>query len=151
LRVALADINLVRIGLNDSAIVSFDAFPGKKFKSVVSEIAKTSDPYTGTYEVELRLIDMPEDIVSGLIGKAEIIPSKTREYSILPVHAIHDADDMIGYVYLVNGKGYKKKKIEILHISDSIIYIGKGINENDSVITEGADFLEPGMGIEIID
>ncbi len=151
LRVALSDINLVMINFNDSALVLFDAFPGMKFKSVVSEIAKASDPYTGTYEVELRLTEPLPNFVSGLIGKAEIIPSHTEEYLVLPMHNIHDADDMTGYVYLVKGNGYEKRKVEILHISDSLVYLGKGIEENDSVITDGADFIEPDMGIEIVD
>ena len=87
---------------------------GLIYKAVVSEVAKASDPYTGTYEVELRLIEPPANIVSGLIGKAEITPSQTNEYFVLPVHYIHEADNLTGYVYVVNGNSYQKKKIEIL-------------------------------------
>ncbi len=151
LRVALSDVNLVKVNLNDSAFVLFDAFPGKKFKAVVSEIPEASDPYTGTYELELRLTDTHSNFVTGLIGKAEIIPSHTEEYLVLPIQNIHDAENMIAYVYLVDGNSYQKRKIEILHISDSLVYMDKGIDENDSVISEGAGFLEPDMEIEIID
>lgn len=151
LRVALSDVNLVKISFHDSAFVSFDAFPGKRFSSVVSEIAKASDPYTGTYEVELQFCSAHPKFVSGLVGKAEIIPSFTREYLILPIHTIHDAENMTGYVYLVKGNTYQKRRVEILHISDSLVFLGSGISELDSVISEGAGFLETDMEIEIID
>ena len=52
---------------------------------------------------------------------------------------------------MAEGKSYQKKKIEILHISDSLVYLGKGIDEDDSVISEGAGFLEPDMEIEIVE
>lgn len=151
LRLALSDINLVKVSFNDSAFISFDAFPGEIFKSVVSEIAKASDPYTGTYEVELQLIGARPNLVSGLIGKAEIIPSVKKDYVVLPLHNIHDADNMIGYVYLIDGNGYEKRKLKILHISDSLVYLENGLTESDSIISDGAEFLEPDMGIEIID
>ena len=151
LRVAISDLNLVKLSFSDSALLSFDAFPGVEFKSVVSEIAKASDPYTGTYEVELQLIDKQASFVSGLIGKAEIIPSIKNDYVVLPLHNIHDADNTNGYVYLVDGDGYEKRKISILHISDSLVYLDKGLTESDSVISDGAEFLEPDMGIEIFD
>jgi len=151
LRVALSDVNLVKVNFHDSAWISFDAFPGTQFKSVVSEIANASDPYTGTYEVELRLIDAHPDFVSGLIGKVKILPSREKEYLALPVHNIHDADDMTGYVYLVKSGGVEKRKIHILHISDSLICIDEGLDLQDTVITDGADYLESGTKIEIID
>ncbi len=151
LRVALSDVNMVKISHKDSAIITFDAFPGVRFKGVVSEIAKASDPYTGTYEVELRLIDRHSGFVSGLIGKAEITPFVKNEYVVLPVEIIHETDDMTGYIYLIKRGGYEKRKIQIRHISDSMIYIGEGLNLNDSIISDGADFLEPGTEIEIID
>ncbi|MGD2035316.1 MAG: efflux RND transporter periplasmic adaptor subunit [Bacteroidales bacterium] len=151
LRVALADVNVVKINLADSAKIQFDAFPGIVYKSVVSEIATASDPYTGTYEVELRLTEAQPDFVNGLIGKAVIIPSVKHEYIVLPVHNIHEANGMTGYVYLVKGFGFEKRKVEIMHISDSLVFLGTGIHMNDSVIAEGAGFLEHEMKIEIID
>ena len=55
LRTVLSDVDVVKIQGNDSARIQFDAFPGKNYNAVVSEVAKASDPYTGTYKVELRL------------------------------------------------------------------------------------------------
>ncbi len=151
LRTALSDVNMVKVQINDSAYISFDAFQEMRFKSIVSEIAKVSDPYTGTYEVEVRLLDINSNFVSGLIGKAEIIPSVKNEYKVLPLHNIHDADNAVGYVYVAKGNRFEKRKIDIVHISDSLVYISSGISINDTIISEGADFLEATMEIEIIE
>ncbi len=150
LRVALSDVDVVKVQVNDSASVFFDAFPKKVFKAVVSEIAKTSDPYTGTYEVELRLIYRNSKFLSGLIGKAEITPSLKEELIVLPISVIHDANDMEGYIYLVNDSSYKKQHIDILHIADSVVYTKGDFSQNVKIIAEGGEYLDPGTIIEIV-
>jgi len=151
LRTVLSDVDVVKIQTNDSARIYFDAFPGKKFKAVVSEVAKTSDPYTGTYEVELRLIERSSQFISGLIGKAEITPSVKKECIMVPISVLHDADDMEGYIYLVRDSVYEKRRVDILHISDSEVYISSDLPSNERVISEGAEYLNPGSVIEIVE
>ncbi len=150
LRTALSDVEVVKIQPNDSARIYFDAFPDKQFKAMVSEIAKTSDPYTGTYKVELRLIDKNPRFASGFIGKATIIPTLKKEYNVLPISAIHDANDLEGYVYLVKDSVYEKKRVDILHVTDSMVYVNGDLTGNEIVITEGAEYLKPGSIFEII-
>src|SRR6266545_3415151 len=55
LRAGLADRDVVRVRLGDSAIVRFDALPDRQIAARVSEIAAAADPMTGTYRVEVRL------------------------------------------------------------------------------------------------
>lgn len=151
LRASLSDVDAVQVAINDSADLFFDAFPGKVYRAIVSEIAKTSDPYTGTYEIELRLIDKNPRFISGLIGKAEIVTSAKNEYMVLPLGVIHEADDMEGFIYLVRDSIYEKRRVKILNISDSIAYIEGNITMNELVIAEGAEFLNAGSIIEIVE
>lgn len=149
LRVNLADTDIVRISNGDEAQIRFDAFPDRVFKSEVIEIASISDPYTGTYEVELQIFNTPVEFRSGLIGKALIIPGKQVEYKALPVRAVHEAQISRAYVYLAHGNRFEKKDVDILAMTDSLIYINGSLSPADSVILDGASFLVPGSIIRI--
>jgi RND family efflux transporter MFP subunit len=151
LRTSLSDVDVVKVAINDSANVFFDAFPTRVYKTIVSEIAKTSDPFTGTYEIELRFIDKNPKFISGLIGKAVITPSVKDEYIVLPLGVIHEAEDMEGYIYLVRDSIYEKKRVKILNISDSLAYVEADISVNEKVIAHGAEFLNAGSILEIVE
>lgn len=150
LRTVLSDVDVVKIQVNDSAWINFDAFPGNTYKAVVSEVAKASDPYTGTYEVELRLIGKNSQFITGLIGKAEIIPSKKNDCIALPIGTLHDANDREGYIYVVSDSSFIKKRVDILEITDSMIYVSTDLLLYEKVIAEGAEYLNPGSTFEIV-
>jgi RND family efflux transporter MFP subunit len=150
-RTSLADVDIVKIKFNDLASIKFDAFPGEIFSAKVAEIAKASDPYTGTYEVELRLNSTNPRFISGLIGKASIIPVLKKEYQALPIKVLHDAEGMSGFVYLVSDSSYVKRQLDIVKITDSLIYFSGTIDTSAQIIAEGAEYLIPGTILEIVE
>ncbi len=73
LKVGLADRDVVRVALGDTAQLAFDAFPGQLFPAMVTEISGTAAPMTGTFEVELAVAAPPGAMfMSGIMGRAEI-------------------------------------------------------------------------------
>lgn len=151
-RTSLADVDIVKIEFNDLAIIEFDAFPDETFNAKVIEIAKAADPYTGTYEVELRMQSTNSRFISGLIGKASIIPARKQEYQSLPLKVLHDAEGLTGFVFLVRNSSYEKRQIEIVKITDSLIYFNSAIiDSSDLIISEGAEFINPGTKLEIVE
>lgn len=150
-RTSLADVDIVKTEINDKAFIEFDAFPDETFKASVTEIAKAADPYTGTYELEIRLQTKNPSFVSGLIGKASIFPNLKDEYLALPLKVLHDAEGMTGFVFLVNDSSYEKKQIDVMKITDSLIYFKGSIDLSDQIITEGAEYLRAGVELEIVE
>ena len=147
----LTDKEIIRISLLDSATISFDAYPDTTFLAWVSEIGSFSDPYTGTYEVELTLERSGKALVSGFIGKADIVPSKKNPFILLPVDALLEASEMNGYVYVVEMGKPVRKRIEIAGIWKEMILVREGLDSGSVVITEGAAFIRPGSEIRIKD
>jgi membrane fusion protein, multidrug efflux system len=150
-RTYLADVDIVTIKFNDLATIELDAFPGETFDAKVAEIAKAADPYTGTYEVELQLQSANPRFISGLIGRASIIPALKKEYQALPIKVLHDAEGMSGFVYLASDSTYEKRQIDIMKITDSLIYFKSTIDTSDLIIAEGAEYLTPGTILEIVE
>jgi RND family efflux transporter MFP subunit len=150
-RTSLADVDIVKIQFGDSATINFDAFPGEVFNANVTEIAEASDPYTGTYEVELRLRSAFPKFISGLMGSAFITPSFKHNYLTVPIRVLHDAEGMTGFVYLINGASFEKRQVDIAAITDSLFYLTGSLSESDRIIAEGAEYLLPGANLQIVD
>lgn len=151
LKVNLTDKEIIQVSLLDSATISFDAYPNTTFLAWVSEIGSFSDPYTGTYEVELTLESSKRALVSGFIGKADIAPSKKYPFIMLPVDALLEASEMVGYVYVLEMGKPVRKRIEIAGIWKEMILVREGLDSGSVVITEGAAFIRPDSEIRIKD
>ena len=149
LKVNLTDKGIVQVNLLDSALISFDAYPGTPFPAWVSEVGSFSDPYTGTYEVELTLQKPLEKLVSGFIGRADISPSTKYRFLTIPVNALLEADAMSGIVYVVENEKAVRKRIEIAGIRAGKILVRQGLDSGATVITEGAAFIGSDSDIRI--
>jgi membrane fusion protein, multidrug efflux system len=147
----LSDRDVVKINPGDSASVTMDAYPGKKFSAVVEKTGEISNPYTGTYELELTLQTTDLRLASGFIASIELFPSGKKSYSMVPFESIVEADGNIGYVYAVKGSGkVQKVKINIETITGSsaaVSGIPAGVSE---IVSQGAAYLKDGMKITII-
>lgn len=148
IRVNVSDKDILKIKEDDQALVIFDAIKGQKIEGVVSEIASMSDPYTGTYEVEIKIIAGDLQLKSGFIGKVQIIPSETISLIEVPIESLIEAYGDNGMVFIYKDGKAVKRKVRIHHIGDSSVFIQQGIMENEEVVTQGSSYIEEGVLIE---
>ena len=152
-RVNLTDKDIVNISTGDRAIIKFDAYRDYEFKAIVSEIAKDSDPYTGTYQVELALQPVKDKkLISGFIAKADIISGKlTGKYLSVPIDALADCDEMTGYVFEISDSTVNRKKIEFVKILSNEVLINTGLTPGTKIVTEGINYLNDNSKIIIVE
>lgn len=149
-RVNLTDKDIVRVSLLDSALVRFDAYPGKTFTGQVAEIGNSADPYTGTYEVELLMTHQPDKLVSGFIAKVDIYPSATENRVIIPLEALIDGNGLKGTVYLVENNVASKREVTILSIRDDGIVLSGGVEPGDEIVIEGGEYLRDNTEVQVL-
>ena len=150
-RANLTDRDVIRVSMLDSASIFFDAFPDQVFMGMVSEIGTLADPYTGTYELEFRILRKPEKLVSGFVARVEIYPSDEKEKIIIPFESVVDGAGLTGYVYvLVDGKS-RRRKIQIEAFTDRGVMISSGLLAGEEIIIEGTQYLREGDPVKIID
>jgi RND family efflux transporter MFP subunit len=149
-RVNLTDKDIVKVSLLDSALVRFDAYPGKTFSGQVTEIGNAADPYTGTYEVELLLKDQPEKLVSGFIAKTEIFPTVTYNTVFIPVEALINANGQEGTVFIIENNIALKRQVNILDIRDDGIVISKGLIKGEEIVIEGGEYLRDNTEVQVL-
>ncbi|HKK41798.1 MAG TPA: efflux RND transporter periplasmic adaptor subunit [Bacteroidales bacterium] len=152
IKCGVADRDVVRINKGDTAWVTFDAWPGVRFKAVVSLIGGMSNPYTGTYDTELLLVN-PSGyrLVSGFIGNVDIYPSARAFSTLVPVGSLIEADGDHAYVFVVNGSQTAGKvKVKIESVIDTLVAV-KGIPEGITrIVTDGAAYLKDGDKVKVV-
>jgi RND family efflux transporter MFP subunit len=150
-RAGVSDRDLVRLRLNDPAVLQFDAYPGETFQARVSEIAESSDPLTGTYEIELKVDATDKKLVSGFVAQVDISPSSKERYAIIPIEAMVEADGRQGFVYTVDTSTNQAIRIPITigFLFEDKVAVAAGLDEIAFVVTEGAPYLIEGTKVEI--
>ncbi len=141
MRVNVTDKDRIHLTLMDSADIFFDVYPEQKVKAVISEVAEMADPYTGTFEIELSLLDLLQKPVNGLIGTAYIYPAETINLPIIPFEALMEGEKSTGQVYVLNNGNPEKRNVRIYGIIGEGILVSEGISAGDSLIVEGGQYI----------
>ncbi len=148
----VTDKDIVHIDKGDSCLVEFDAYPGEKFRATISGIGAFANPYTGTFTLELEVLSPPKNLVSGFIARATIYPSISHSTYAIPYATLSSGTGRDGYVFIAKNGRAIKKKVHIIMLSDSIIFINRKnapFSGNDSLITDGVNYLQDSSLINI--
>jgi RND family efflux transporter MFP subunit len=140
-RSSLTDKDIVRISLGDSALVVMDAFPGIKFKAVVTELGSVADPITGTYEAELLITQSDPRFRTGFISRVLIYPTEMQRSIIIPYEALVNASDRSAYIFIYKDGKVSRRDIRIGEVLDQGIVVMGGVERQELVVTEGAKYL----------
>ena len=150
-KIGVADRDVVKVQLGDSAAVQFDAYPGESFKARVSEIAEAADPRTGTFELELTLDPTAYRLRNGFVAKLQVYPSLQNDYYKVPMSALVEGDGEAAIVYVPEAASVKKVSLHPTYITDSYFVVeGKDLEKVSQVVTKGAAYAKPGEAVEIL-
>lgn len=150
-RAGVADRDFVRITAGDSARLSFDAWPGRKFTATVSQLSEAANPVTGTYEIELELAPAKERMASGFVADIEIFPADNKAYFRIPVDAITEANEKRGIIYVVTDSfTARKTAIHIAEIYNEWAALDSGLAGGELIVTEGSAYLGDGDKVEVV-
>lgn len=152
LRAGVTDQQIIQLQVGDLANITFDAYPDMKFSAKISEIEAIANPYTGTFEVELKLDHSDIHLYSGFVGKVTIIPSITQKYSIVPIESLIEGNENEGYVYGADRSSntVTKYKIKIGKIVENQMLVYSGLENVHEVVTYGTPYLTTSSSINIV-
>ncbi len=152
IRAGVTDRQIIRLQIGDKATVRFDAYPNEEFSAHITEIEAVANPYTGTFEVELKFLPGKVRLYSGFIGKVELLPELKEDYALIPIESLVEGDQKKGYVYIphISGESVSRQEIEIAEIIGDQLLVKSGLTNVDEVITEGVSYLSENSLIEIL-
>ena len=154
-KLAIADIDVVKLGLGDHANIRLDAYPNQIFKGKVQEVAGRADSHSQTFEVDVSLTfqggTSAPKLYSGLIAHSSISPSTTQTLAAIPFSALIKANGSNGSIYVIGEDGAAiLKAIKINYLDGDFVMVSNGLAEGEQVISQGGPFIVKGSQIRIV-
>lgn len=150
LKVGLPDHEWAIAEKGDKAVVTLDAFPGKKFAAVVSKKTLAADPQSGSFTIELQVRFEKEQPALGMFGNAIITPSHQSAGVSIPYEALLEADGHKGYVFVSDDeKTVRKVEVQIASINNNTVYISSGLEGHRYVVGAGSPYLTDNTPISV--
>ena len=138
------DIGKIKLGQN--AIISLDAYPDTKIKSIVEHIyyeSKTVNNVT-IYEVDLMPAEESPFFRSGMNTSVDFIEKSKDNTLLLPLEAVHREKDENFVLIKQNGNKEPVKRNVKLGISDDKnVEIISGIEMNDKIMIKSTKYVLP--------
>lgn len=147
---AVSDQNLVKISMDDSASVSFDAIKDSDIPGNITMISKAANPYNGSYKIEIGLSKTNTNIASGMIANVKIFPESDHLYYFIPIESLIEANENTGYVFILKGTSVQKKKVKIKAVIDDKVAIEEGLEGIGEVVSSGSGYLTENSKIKIV-
>ena len=152
-RVGLIDQDIVKVSAGDPANVMLDAYPGRKFTGVVSEVALSTDANAGTFEVEILIDDQGFSLRSGLIARVEISPISGDLQYYIPIESVFKADNGLAKVFVLDEDNNRVNEVsvEIVEFLQDEVAVRGSLKVSDKVIKLGAPYLSDGSFVSVVD
>jgi membrane fusion protein, multidrug efflux system len=154
-RAALADREIVNVKRGDKGQIRMDAFPAQTMSGTVVEVASAADERSGMFPIEVIFDAPPPRLVSGLVARLRLEPtSEAPPLTYVPMAALVEGDGDRASVFVIDGgEGASKavrRDVKVAFITADSIALESGLEAGESVITDGALFLENGEAVEVV-
>ena len=142
-QINVSDRDWARLGLGMPAQVKMDAYEGTTFSGKVSDLSPAADPASGLYPVEIRVQAQGKRFAPGLFAEVDITPSKSRNYTTIPIEAIVEGDGQTAFVFALQADGVSVKKmpVRVAFMEGNQAVIASGLEGVTEVVTSGAPYL----------
>ncbi len=150
-RAALADREIVNVKLGDKGEIRMDAFPGQAMAGTIVEIASAADERTGMFPIEVHFDSPPPRLVSGLVARLRLAPTtEAPPLTYVPMAALVEGDGDRASVFVIDDGKALRREVRVAFITADSIALESGVASGESVVTDGALFLENGEAVEIL-
>lgn len=151
--VNVAERFISRVKENQSAIITFDAYPGEQFEANVFEVSPVLDTSSRTLKVKMRLTTPDERIRAGMYARVHLITQELNDVIVLP-KTVPVVRDNKSYVFVVQGSGesasVRRVEIEPGIRVDDMMEIKSGVNAGDEIVTRGQAMLTDGAKVNVL-
>ncbi|MEY3368109.1 MAG: hypothetical protein RI973_1264 [Bacteroidota bacterium] len=147
-KAGVSDYDWARLKVGDRATLEFDAWPSRSFAARVSQLATAGNPASGTFDVELELLEQPGRLAAGLIASVAIFPQSEGEQVVVPLDALVEVNKQDALVYTVEQGKAKAIPIKIAQLFDDKVVVSSGLESVTRLVTVGAPYLADGAQVK---
>lgn len=153
IKVNVAERFISRIRENQTAIVSFDAYPGVEFKARVFEVSPVLDTTSRTMLAKLKVEPADSKIKAGMYARVKLITDTIEGAVVIPNDAIVYRD---GKPYVFTAKSESaESSVNMVSVKEGLSVdnkteIQEGLKEGDVIIVKGQSLLSDGSKVKIL-
>lgn len=153
IKVNVAERFISRIRENQTAIVSFDAYPGVEFKARVFEVSPVLDTTSRTMLAKLKVEPADSRIKAGMYARVKLITDTIEGAVVIPNDAIVYRD---GKLYVFTAKSESaESSVNMVSVKEGLSVdnkteIQEGLKEGDVIIVKGQSLLSDGSKVKIL-
>lgn len=153
IKINVAERFVSRISDNQTAVVSFDAYPGVEFNARVFEVAPVLDTTSRTMLAKLKVEPADSRIKAGMFARVKLITDTIEKAVVVPNDAIIYRDGK-PYVFTATSKS-AKSSVNMVSVKEGLSVddkteIKEGLNEGDIIIIKGQSLLSDGSKVKIL-
>jgi RND family efflux transporter MFP subunit len=130
-----------------------DSAPEKIFKGRITRVGMAADFATGTFPIELEIVDTGSLLRPGMVASVEIPLGRTESLIMIPPESLVEADEDRGYVFIYDSASEKVRKVPVKlgGIIRDMMIVSDGLKEGDEIAREGAEYLTSGEAVIKVD
>ncbi len=133
------EIDISKISVGDSVLISVDAVPGDVFPGKILRIANVGQDMAGfeskVFAVTIELAESSRKLLPGMTSTNQIIQEIIPQQLTIPRVSLF-ADANLCYVYLKRAGKVWKRAVETGAENDDYIVITSGLKERDRILTK---------------
>ena len=153
IKVNVAERFISRIRENQTAIVSFDAYPGVEFKARVFEVSPVLDTTSRTMLAKLKVEPADSRIKAGMYARVKLITDTIEGAVVIPNDAIVYRDGK-SYVFTAKSES-AESSVNMVSVKEGLSVdnkteIQEGLKEGDVIIVKGQSLLSDGSKVKIL-
>lgn len=153
IKVNVAERFISRIRENQTAVVTFDAYPGVEFKARVFEVSPVLDTTSRTMLAKLKVEPADSRIKAGMYARVKLITDTIEGAVVIPNDAIVYRD---GKPYVFTAKSESaESSVNMVSVKEGLSVdnkteIQEGLKEGDVIIVKGQSLLSDGSKVKIL-
>lgn len=129
--------------------INIDSVSDESFTGRIESISPVADVKTQLYPVEIKITNKGNIIKPGMFAKVSINTDTAQDAIIVKNEAVVEKDGK-SYVYVVENDAAVEKEVVVGLDTGELVEIKSGINEGESVIVKGQDYVENGTKVKIV-
>lgn len=133
------------------AEVVFDAVPGRKFQSKISQITPAADPQSRQFPVRVTLFNQGSMVKPGMFGRVSIVTDRIAGALVVPREAINTGKAGTSVVVVDKDNVAHQRIVEVGAQDATGIQIRSGVRAGDMVVTLSNAKIKDGQKVKPVD
>ena len=147
-KLGVSSTDIAYFNIDEKVKILVEAMNGFEAIGTVTMVARSADPKTRTFQVEIEIDNSNHIFKPGMFARAEVVVGNFTNILVVPQQAILTRNDK-EYLYVVNdGRAFAKEVVLGAEFS-GLTEVKSGINAGDTIVTLGQDYLSDNCLIKL--